>query len=131
MLVEIVNLWQGKKENEASIGFSLGITTLKTIDQAIKQSNMRPLLQSLMGNRAASLTLAASVPIVGGGAFWLNSRSFFGTAKAATALPRVFFDVKVRNCGRICPKIGFILAFSELPRRLPLCLALGSFSTSR
>jgi len=37
------------------------------------------------------------VPIVGGGAFWLNSRSFFGTAKAATALPRVFFDVKADN----------------------------------
>jgi len=58
---------------------------------------MRPLLQSLIGNRAASLTLAASVPIVGGGAFWLNSRSFFETAKAATALPRVFFDVKADN----------------------------------
>jgi len=58
---------------------------------------MRPLLQSLIGNRAASLTLAASVPIVGGGAIWLNSRSFFGTAKAATALPRVFFDVKADN----------------------------------
>jgi len=64
---------------------------------------MRPLLQGLLGNRAASLTLAASVPLVGGGAFWLNSRSFFGTAKAASSLPKVFFDVKADNkdLGRI------------------------------
>lgn len=55
---------------------------------------MRPLIQGLLGNRVASLTMAASVPIVGGGAFWLNSRSFFGTAKAASNLPRVFFEVK-------------------------------------
>jgi len=65
---------------------------------------MRPLIQGLFGNRAASLTLAASVPLLGGGtAFWLNSRNFFGTAKAASNLPRVFFDVKADNkdLGRI------------------------------
>ena len=43
---------------------------------------------------------------------WLYT-SFFGTAKAATALPspRVFFDVKVRNRGRLCPSIGSTLSF--------------------
>ena len=61
----------------------------------LKLIKMRPLLQGLFGNRAASLTLAASVPFVGGSAYLINSRSFFGTAKAATNLPRVFFDVKV------------------------------------
>ena len=58
---------------------------------------MRPLLQNLLGNRAASLTLAASLPLVGGGALWINSRSFFGAAKAATNLPRVFMDIQVRG----------------------------------
>jgi len=64
---------------------------------------MRPLIQGLLGNRAASLTLAASVPIIGGGAFWLNSRSIFGKAQAATNLPKVFFEVKAdnKNLGRI------------------------------
>lgn len=64
---------------------------------------MRPLIRGLLGNRVASLTMAASVPIVGGGAFWLNSRSFFGTAKAASNLPRVFFEVKAgdKSLGRV------------------------------
>jgi len=64
---------------------------------------MRPLLQNLLGNRAASLTLAASLPLVGGGALWINSRSFFGAAKAATNLPRVFMDIQAgdQKLGRI------------------------------
>jgi len=68
-----------------------------------KLKKMRPLLQGLFGNRAASLTLAASVPFVGGSAYLINSRSFFGTAKAATNLPRVFFDVKAgdSDLGRV------------------------------
>merc|ERR1712042_293326 len=69
----------------------------------LKLKKMRPLLQGLFGNRAESLTLAASVPFVGGSAYLINSRSFFGTAKAATNLPRVFFDVKAgdTDLGRV------------------------------
>jgi len=64
------------------------------VDRSGLKSTMRVMFQRLM---TPSVTLAASAAI--GGVSWMSTRSLWGSAsaKAASNLPRVFFDVKADN----------------------------------